>query len=1100
MASGKNFNEKDGNTSVTRVVFGVLLAALIALPVMALIISEQNEGDDVDYTDDLPALTGDSSMNEASREAWASYLESAPEVKISNVDLLTEISEESEMEIIHSLPDATSDNVTYPSASDDDDYSDKEGAAGDADQSADLDDRDEEPSEEDNDDNEEEREVEEADIVKVVGDRIYVLNPYRGLIVVNLEDPAAPFIEGRAPVLGTPVSMYIVDFLGFVIVSNAPSMDGTVWTSSGRLYILDLLDPSSPRIVKMVDIEGYPLDSRRVGDVIYVVSNEYQYDYGGWRGGGGMLMVEEDVADDSLTDTDDEEDTQTTNVISIAFNDPATIGERDRVSFEGVSGLVHASQFAIFIPQISSDYYDPETKFVYVDISDPKGDIEVRGTVSVPGILVDRYQMDHYKGMFRVVTQEWPTVDRWDALPESTLYVVDCRDPDDMVVVGKVLVDDHGNLMATRFAGERAYTIHLPESIDPLDVIDLSDPANPQVTDVLELPGWVEHMEVIGYDIIALGVDNDQEDGWKVAVSLFDVEDADNAVMKDRVMIGEGPTYSDANYDPKALTILKEEGLVLVPYSSYNWYSGYGSTFGIQIVSFDLDEGDLALRGSIDGAYPVTRTREVNGNIVTTSERTLQSVDISDLDAPVIEATVDLSENVADAFVSDGKIVSLISPYWGEKGAKIKVCSMDAPDVTLSEISVPGLDFEGIERNGNVVFIKGIRQGAEVEAPVWEVHGFDMTDPTAPVVLEAVTIPVPDYSYSYPPTYYDTEDVAAKEGVEVRDDEITITSEEPVPFVYYDPFSWTVLDDDTVVAYTNSGYMYYYDDVSYGGNTYVMKVVRWDTAADPVVLDMVIPYDGYGYLQGVYGSSEGVAVCYSTYDYYYYQPRNVVHRFDIEGTELVHEGSYEVPGSLVGVSENTTLAYSQMSWWDNENGKYHQTVSIYKMEGGELDFLQGLDVKVPVGSVLLGDDHLVVTSGWNDYYYYGYYDGIKMGADDAVAYSEGTDVIAPGDGSSNPDGTETKVETKVYIISLENGLFGERVKYVAEGYHSVQVLDDDTVLLQSGYVLVGLQMTEDGTLNELGPWSVNGYVNGGQVSGENIVLAMGLWGLNVLEL
>ena len=115
--------------------------------------------------------------------------------------------------------------------------------------------------------------------------------------------------------------------------------------------------------------------------------------------------------------------------------------------------------------------------------SPTQGEIKVRGSITIKGYLQDRFQMDHYRGMFRVVTQENPGWNMWreDIFPASTLYVVDARDPDNMEVVSDLLIDDEGNLMATRFAGERAYTIHLPESIDPLDVIDLSDPADPKL-------------------------------------------------------------------------------------------------------------------------------------------------------------------------------------------------------------------------------------------------------------------------------------------------------------------------------------------------------------------------------------------------------------------------------------------------------------------------------------------------------------------------------------------------------------------------------------------------------------------------------------------
>src|SRR5512144_3029636 len=49
------------------------------------------------------------------------------------------------------------------------------------------------------------RVVEEADIYRLDGARLLVLNAYRGLQIVDLADPARPALRSRVPVEGTPV-------------------------------------------------------------------------------------------------------------------------------------------------------------------------------------------------------------------------------------------------------------------------------------------------------------------------------------------------------------------------------------------------------------------------------------------------------------------------------------------------------------------------------------------------------------------------------------------------------------------------------------------------------------------------------------------------------------------------------------------------------------------------------------------------------------------------------------------------------------------------------------------------------------------------------
>jgi hypothetical protein len=297
--------------------------------------------------------------------------------------------------------------------------------------------------------------------------------------------------------------------------------------------------------------------------------------------------------------------------------------------------------------------------------------------------------------------------------------------------------------MATRFAGERAYTIHLPRTIDPLDVIDLSDPDSPRLTDILEIPGWVEHMEVYGYSIIAIGVDDTGEQGWKVAVSLFDTTDPENAVLQDRVVIGEGPTYSDANWDPKSLTILEDRGLIVVPYSSYDWSRYDGQEYGIQFVEVDLDEGDLEVRGKAETSSPVQRTREVNGNMIATGDVNLYSVDISDLGTPSVDAELELASNIMDAYIRGEHLVTVAGAYWDGGVNSYKVSERASGDELL-KMEFDDLDFTSIHRSGDDLYVKGIVQGGQEERPMSSITRYSLSDPLSPVDLGTALVDIPD--------------------------------------------------------------------------------------------------------------------------------------------------------------------------------------------------------------------------------------------------------------------------------------------------------------------------------------------------------------------
>jgi hypothetical protein len=323
---------KDRTKMMVMAILAVALVFMLIVPVLGIIIfgdEKDAPSGDIGYFDQSGAATGDASMDTASKEAWENFLKTAPTVDIVPQGSDPSISEK-ELELIESLPETMNDDTNYyptsqewygageeddaaPAANDDDDRELKDGDIGTP---------------------RSDREVEEADIVKAVSDRIYVLNNYMGFLSVNMEDPADPYIEGRAPVMGVPVSMYIVDFLGFVIVSNAPALDGGEGGSSGRLYILDLTDNTEPRVVETVDLDGYPLDSRRVGEVIYIISNQYDYYYDWWGRGGMEIGIAVDDVETEFVDMEvpkeEEDQGPSTTIVSIGFYDPESLGEVDK--------------------------------------------------------------------------------------------------------------------------------------------------------------------------------------------------------------------------------------------------------------------------------------------------------------------------------------------------------------------------------------------------------------------------------------------------------------------------------------------------------------------------------------------------------------------------------------------------------------------------------------------------------------------------------------------------------------------------------------------------------------------------------------------------
>ena len=126
--------------------------------------------------------------------------------------------------------------------------------------------------------------------------------------------------------------------------------------------------------------------------------------------------------------------------------------------------------------------------------------------------------------------------------------------------------------------GEKAYVVTF-KKVDPLFVLDLSDPENPEVLGKLKIPGYSDYLHP--YDenhIIGIGKDTVEASSelqesrninfaWYqgVKIAMFDVTDVENPIELYKVIIGDRGTDSEILYDHKAFLFDKEKELMVLP-------------------------------------------------------------------------------------------------------------------------------------------------------------------------------------------------------------------------------------------------------------------------------------------------------------------------------------------------------------------------------------------------------------------------------------------------------------------------------------------------------------------------------------------------------
>ena len=539
------------------------------------------------------------------------------------------------------------------------------------------------------------REVVEPDVIRRQENLLYVLNQYRGLTIVDLD---AQQLLAQVPTLGYPRDLYFANGQAYVLVGYARDVteqDGEISVAtSSRLYAVDVSNPAGVAIRSRIDVPGDLVDSRLVGDVLYAVSAEYDYYYG----------YLEDVAYAG--------NVASTTVMSIDVSNPDAIAVADQVMFEGSGNVIHVTPEFAFVA--TPDWQNDETDIICLDIRDPGGAIESAGTVSVRGYVDDKFKMDAWNGALRVVSSAWQ---RERQVYLSTFDLNDVALP--MLAELRLEGAEGETLFATRFDGPRAYVVTFL-IVDPLFVLDVADPAAPQLLGALEVPGYSTYIEPQGDRLLALGVDNTNGQ-QQVSVSIFDVSGNGAPSLVDRASFGENWAWSSAYSDVKALTILDD--VIIVPFSGW---SGYAGGFDrLQFISYTADA--LQLRGAVDLSGSILRSFDYDGYYYGVTTEQVTRIDGADLDNPSAVSSVTIAENVVDFLEFGPDLGAEVIARYDE--GQILVRSVNGAGDPLGELVLETGEFYDAYQTGDTLVVTGVVWEDE---PAYVVNVVDLAEPAKP--------------------------------------------------------------------------------------------------------------------------------------------------------------------------------------------------------------------------------------------------------------------------------------------------------------------------------------------------------------------------------
>ena len=310
---------------------------------------------------------------------------------------------------------------------------------------------------------------------------------------------------------------------------------------------------------------GTIISSRMVGDYVYLVTNDYVYK-------GGRVVPKctidgelKEMPADSICCVPDP--AESSYIILSAMDISSGKDAKCKTSaIFGASTDIYCNDHNLYTAVTE---WDQEKNSSYTRIVRAKLDgVKIRfdATARVRGRIDNQFSMDEKDGYFRIAT----TGER-GGMDVNNLFVLDSNLKETGSVTGFARNE---SIRAVRYFGDKAYVITY-EQIDPLFVIDLSDPASPKIEGEVKIDGFSTllvpagegRLLGIGHATGDNGYGGEYDAGLKLA--LFDISNPSEPEVIDSIEFKD--MSSPAQDTHKALTFNSKDGWYAIPYSIFSY-------------------------------------------------------------------------------------------------------------------------------------------------------------------------------------------------------------------------------------------------------------------------------------------------------------------------------------------------------------------------------------------------------------------------------------------------------------------------------------------------------------------------------------------------
>jgi uncharacterized secreted protein with C-terminal beta-propeller domain len=351
-----------------------------------------------------------------------------------------------------------------------------------------------------------------------------------------------------------------------------------------RVY--DVSDAANPGLEIEASIDGVFVESRRIGNTVYIVSRFtpwidglHYYVTTAEQQAENQALLASATLDDLLpkisiagetrplvmpencyvTTNDNTNNAPViTSVTAVPMDDPANF---TTACYNEDAYGVYVSENSLYFTQLRPDDALQRDvtrvhKFGLAGTSiDYRGSVDIEGTVWRGGQA--DFRMSEHNGELRLLASQFDWTD--EDFVDHQLYILrESSTRPDLEIVSTLPNDSrpeeigkpNERLYGVRFLGDTAYAVTF-EQIDPLYAIDLSDSSDPFIAGELEVTGFSDFLHPVTDDLL-LGLGGSANGGIKL--ELFDVSNLAQPLSRGSATIGGPGSYSEARYDRHAFT------------------------------------------------------------------------------------------------------------------------------------------------------------------------------------------------------------------------------------------------------------------------------------------------------------------------------------------------------------------------------------------------------------------------------------------------------------------------------------------------------------------------------------------------------------------